>query len=62
MANNREKETTCSFCGKSQDAVERIIIGPGVNICSECIELCSTLLTEEGVRGRSGGHQPLRRG
>lgn len=50
MSSNKEKEITCSFCGKSQDAVERIIIGPGVNICSECIELCSTLLTEEGVR------------
>ncbi|MCI6639714.1 MAG: ATP-dependent Clp protease ATP-binding subunit ClpX [Pygmaiobacter massiliensis] len=50
MSNNKEKEITCSFCGKSQDAVERIIIGPGVNICSECIELCSTLLSEEGIR------------
>ena len=47
---NKEKEITCSFCGKGQDQVERMIIGPGVNICSECIELCSTLLSEEGIR------------
>lgn len=52
MANNKEKDITCSFCGKSQDAVERIIIGPGVNICSECIELCGTLLNEEGVHSK----------
>ena len=51
--NNKDKEITCSFCGKSQDAVDRIIIGPGVNICSECIELCGTLLNEEGVRSKS---------
>ena len=43
MANNNsgrdknEKDLVCSFCGKHQDEVERMIIGPGVNICSECI-------------------------
>ena len=44
MANNNsgknEKDLVCSFCGKHQDEVERMIIGPGVNICSECIGLC----------------------
>ena len=57
---NKEKEITCSFCGKGQDAVERMIIGPGVNICSECIELCSTLLSEEGIRPRSSQNAPQR--
>ncbi len=46
--NNKEKELICNFCGKSQDEVERMIIGPGVNICNECIELCYSLLDEDG--------------
>ena len=33
----------CSFCGKSQDKVQRILIGPGVNICSDCIDTCTTI-------------------
>lgn len=57
---NKEKDITCSFCGKSQDEVERMIIGPGVNICSECIELCGTLLSEEGVRPKSAPNAPQR--
>lgn len=37
----------CSFCGKSQDQVKRLIAGPGVYICDECIELCSEIVAEE---------------
>lgn len=37
----------CSFCGKPQEEVERLIAGPGVFICNECIELCETLLDAE---------------
>ena len=37
----------CSFCGKSQDQVKRLIAGPGVYICDECIELCSEIVQEE---------------
>lgn len=37
----------CSFCGKTQDMVERMIAGPGVCICNECIELCNSILEEE---------------
>ena len=53
MANNNsgrdknEKDLVCSFCGKHQDEVERMIIGPGVNICSECIGLCADLLSDK---------------
>ena len=53
MANNNsgrdknEKDLVCSFCGKHQDEVERMIIGPGVNICSECIGLCYDLLSDK---------------
>ena len=39
-----EKNIRCSFCGKSQDAVERIIAGPGVFICNECIRVCTGIL------------------
>lgn len=37
----------CSFCGKSQDEVQRIIAGPGVYICTECIELCQEIVNED---------------
>ena len=43
--NNRIK---CSFCGKSQDQVQRIIAGPDVYICNECVEMCSDILGETG--------------
>lgn len=44
---NRDQEVHCSFCGKSQSAVEKIIAGPKVYICNECIELCNDVLKEE---------------
>ncbi len=37
----------CSFCGKSQEQVKRLIAGPGVYICDECIDLCSEIVAEE---------------
>ena len=64
MANNNsgrdknEKDLVCSFCGKHQDEVERMIIGPGVNICSECIGLCYDLLSDKP--DRSSGNRPGR--
>ena len=42
-----EKNVRCSFCGKSQDAVERIIAGPGVFICDDCIKVCNNILEDE---------------
>ena len=36
----------CSFCGKSQDQVRKLIAGPGVYICDECIDLCNEILDE----------------
>ncbi|WP_461223783.1 ATP-dependent Clp protease ATP-binding subunit ClpX [Lacticaseibacillus suihuaensis] len=38
---------TCSFCGKSQDQVKKIVAGPGVYICNECIDLCKEIIDEE---------------
>lgn len=43
----------CSFCGKSQKQVERLISGPGVFICEECIELCNEIIAEENQAARS---------
>lgn len=40
-------EYHCSFCGKSQDEVNKIIAGPGVYICDECVELCKNIIDEE---------------
>ena len=37
----------CSFCGKTQDEVRKLVAGPGVYICDECVELCNDILTEE---------------
>ena len=45
--NDEKKSIRCSFCGKHEDEVERIIAGPGAYICNECVELCSTILHEE---------------
>ena len=66
MANNNsgrdknEKDLVCSFCGKHQDEVERMIIGPGVNICSECIGLCADLLSDKP--DHQSGSRPSRGG
>lgn len=38
---------TCSFCGKMQEAVRKLVAGPGVYICDECVDLCNDILTEE---------------
>ncbi len=42
-----EKLLKCSFCGKSQDRVRKLIAGPGIYICDECVDLCSEIIDEE---------------
>lgn len=49
MAKNDNKTVCCSFCGKTENQVERIIAGPGVAICSECVELCNSLINDEPI-------------
>ena len=55
MPSDKNKEIRCSFCGKTQDEVTRLVEGPGVYICDSCIEFCNTLLfdDETGVQGKS---------
>lgn len=45
--NNRSGQLTCSFCGKAQNEVKKLIAGPSVYICDECIELCKDIIAEE---------------
>ena len=44
---DEKKQLKCSFCGKTQEQVKRLVAGPGVYICDECIELCSEIIEEE---------------
>ena len=45
MANkNNDKEIYCSFCGKPQDMVSRLIAGSGAYICDRCVELCMNII------------------
>ena len=47
MAKDERNQVRCSFCGKTEEQVMRLVAGPGVFICNECIELCSDILYEE---------------
>ena len=47
MSKNDDPNLKCSFCGKTQDQVKKLIAGPDVCICDECIELCNEILDEE---------------
>jgi len=47
--NQNEKNIKCSFCGKTQDHVKRIVAGPGVYICDECVSLCKNIIEEDYI-------------
>ena len=49
-----EKSLFCSFCGKSQHEVKKLIAGPSVFICDECIELCNDIIRDELPAGAIG--------
>lgn len=51
------EELNCSFCGKAKSEVDRLIAGPGVYICNECIESCHGLLEEQALKERVESHQ-----
>ena len=68
---DENKQLRCSFCGKPQSQVARLVAGPGVYICDECIAICQDILKEGvdadgvshvftiyGVTGWSGGNDP----
>ncbi|MDR2486392.1 MAG: ATP-dependent Clp protease ATP-binding subunit ClpX [Clostridiales Family XIII bacterium] len=57
-----DKQLRCSFCGKPQDQVKRLIAGPNVYICDECVELCREIIREEFETTRDGHRQPQHTG
>jgi len=52
MPNHDDSRLKCSFCGKTQDQVKKLIAGPEVYICDECVELCNEILDEEFFEGK----------
>ncbi len=60
MGQNKTKEgdTRCSFCGKSRNEVRKIIAGPTVFICNECVDLCNDIISEEWEEDK--GQKPLK--
>ena len=61
MAKNTEQPIRCSFCGKRENQAVRLIAGPGVYICSDCVDACSELLRDEiELDGNSGLNAPER--
>ena len=50
MSTNNKNILYCSFCGKSQHEVRKLIAGPTVFICDECVELCMDLIKEENFQ------------
>jgi len=56
---SQETKLRCSFCGKSQDEVKRLIAGPTVYICDECIDLCNDIMLEEGATERGEAFKRL---
>jgi ATP-dependent Clp protease ATP-binding subunit ClpX len=55
---NYDSHLKCSFCGKSQEQVRKLIAGPGVYICDECVELCNEILDEELLDPNGPANQP----
>ena len=47
LKGDKDKSIRCSFCGKTQEEVERIIAGPGVYICDECIKVCTNIIEND---------------
>ena len=52
MASNDKKDVRCSFCGRTQDEVKRLIAGPNAYICNDCVGICADLINEEKMGKR----------
>ena len=50
----------CSFCGKTQDQVKKLIAGPDVYICNECVDLCNEILDEEFFEGKEKNSENIK--
>ena len=49
MSDKEDEVLHCSFCGKSQKEVKRLVAGRGVYICNECIDVCHSIMEEEPI-------------
>ncbi len=58
MSKKEEQQLKCSFCGKGQDEVKKLIAGPTVYICDECVELCNEIIAEEMYAETEGHSHP----
>ena len=56
----QKNSVRCSFCGKTQSQVKRLIAGPDVNICDQCVEMCNSLILHEDQEVRSEGAPELK--
>lgn len=54
--NDTPKSVRCSFCGKAQENVKKIVAGPGVYICDECVELCNSIIETEIFEDEKAGY------
>ena len=61
MANREDKNIRCSFCGKTKDEVRKIVAGPNVFICDECILLCSQIVSDDVESVREAGDIDIKR-
>ena len=57
MVKHDDSRLKCSFCGKTQDQVKKLIAGPEVYICDECVELCNEILDEEFFENKEKGEK-----
>ena len=59
MAGRYDERLRCSFCGKTQNQVRKLIAGPnGVYICDECVDVCSEIIDEELEKDEEAGREP----
>lgn len=56
MSDKNDIDVICSFCGKSQDEVKKLIAGPSVYICDECIDLCNEIVSEDRLQDLANDH------
>ena len=56
MAKSNDNNIRCSFCGRTQEKVEKLIAGNGAFICNECVKLCMNILDEDKPSYEAEGH------
>jgi ATP-dependent Clp protease ATP-binding subunit ClpX len=59
MSEKSDIDVICSFCGKSQDEVKKLIAGPSVYICDECIDLCNEIVSEDRLQVLANDHDGI---